>query len=96
MKITKDIFDKIPPTDFMFASGIVPNHPDGAYMTNGNIGKLLRWVAIRTYGGGWKLYIHWIENDLLYVRDHGDKVMTKEYIRQTIDVDDEVFALYEK
>lgn len=97
MKITKEIFDKIPATDFIFAVGIIPNHPEGAYLTSneGNRGRLLRWVALKTYGGTWKLYAQWTDRSIENIRDCGDKIQTDVYIRRAIDVDDEVFKLYD-
>ena len=97
MKITKEIYDKISEGD-VFASGVIENKPEGIYMVSSSIGRLLRWVAVKGDGipGRWRMYVLWAKASIDTVRNSGDKVLTNIYVRRAIDVDDEVFALYER
>jgi len=94
MKITKKIFDKIPQGE-TFAVGLIPNHPDGAFLVRKDQGRLLRWVVVKGYNNDWTLYCSWMNRSSIQtVQSGGDKMITEKYIRRCIDVSDEVFKLY--
>ena len=72
--LTKEIFDKLSKGE-VFASGILPNSPDGIFMTNN--GGELRWVAKNGYGNDWAIYCHWSDRSVEWIEAHGDKIDTE-------------------
>jgi hypothetical protein len=62
------------------------------FMTNN--GGELRWVAMKGYANDWTIYCHWSYNDVNWIQQHGDKVMTEKHIKRCILCDDEVFKKY--
>ena len=91
--ITLEQFENLP-LGQVFATGVIPNSPEGIYMTNSNEGELLRWVAKKGWGHDWAVYCHWATNSEEYVTQSGDKVTTKTYIQRCVPCDDDVFKLY--
>ena len=91
MELTRQQFDEIPLGE-VFATGVLPNSPDGIFMANN--GGDLRWVAKKGWGYDWAVYCHWAHNSVEYVRDYGDKVTTEKYIRRCVPCTDEVFKIY--
>lgn len=91
--LTVEDLEKMPPGEF--ARGSATNGPDDIFMTDGNIGRKLKWVAIRGGIPGWKIYIHWGSSTDAYVRTNGDKLTNPKYIRKLMPCTDEAFARYE-
>ncbi|MDD5649054.1 MAG: hypothetical protein PHF86_01365 [Candidatus Nanoarchaeia archaeon] len=89
--MTIETFNKIVPGD-VFASGIMPNSPEGLYMTNS--GGELRWIAKKGYGDDWAIYCHWSYNDEEWIKEHGDKVTSETHIKRCVPCDTEVFKKY--
>jgi len=84
---------KIIPAGTVFGEGIVIDNPDGINMTNS--GKDLRWVAKKGFGyDDWAIYIHWADNDILFVAEQGDKVNWEDNIRKLVPCTDEVYEKY--
>ncbi len=71
--MTSAEFDKIP-EGTIFATGILPNSPEGIFMTNS--GGNLRWIAKKGYANDWAIYCHWDSTDVEYIEQSGDKVGT--------------------
>jgi len=90
-KLTKERFDEIPAGE-IFDTGILSNSPEGIFMTDD--GGELKWVAKKGYGNDWAIYCHWSDHTIEWIRDHGDKVHTEEYIKKCVPCDDDVFKLY--
>jgi hypothetical protein len=90
-QLTKKEFDEIPRGE-VFATGVLPNSPEGLFMTND--GGNLRWVAKKGYGYDWAVYCHWDWHDEEWVTQHGDKVHGEDHIKKCVPCDDEVFKLY--
>ena len=86
-----EAFDRIPDGSF-FASGVLPNSPEGIFMTRG--GGNLRWVAVKGYGYDWSVYCHWDFHSEDYVSRSGDKVLTPEYIQRCVPCTEEVMKRY--
>ena len=80
----------------IIASGVVPNSPEGVYMTNENSGKELLWIAKRGGIHDWAIYIHWKEKGFDYVLEQGDKVINPANVRKLVPCDDEAFKMYRK
>jgi hypothetical protein len=76
----------------IFASGVLPNSPEGLFMTRD--GGELRWVAKKGWGNDWAVYCHWSYHSEQYVAEHGDKVLTPEYIQRCVPCSDEVMSRY--
>lgn len=57
----------------------------------------VRWVAVRGDGyPDWCIYYHLSENTAEWVAQHGDKIFTKEIIRDLVPCDDEALSMYRK
>jgi len=82
------------PADEVFATGILPNTPEGLFMTNENEGEMLRWVAKKGYGYDWCIYCFWDFWNIEKVAQSGDKVTSEDHIRRCVPCEDEVFKLY--
>jgi hypothetical protein len=91
--LTKEQFEKIPDGE-AFATGVLPNSPEGIFMTNSNPGQDLRWVAKKSYGHNWVIYCHWAIYSEDYVKQHGDKVHSEDNIKKCVPCDDDVLSLY--
>lgn len=89
--MNKQEFDLLPIGE-VFATGVLPNSPEGLYMTGD--GGNLRWVAKKGYGYDWAIYCHWENHSIDWIRQHGDKIHTELYIKRCVPCDDEVFNLY--
>jgi len=91
--LTLEQFKNLPDGE-IFSTGLLPNSPEGIFMTNS--GGELRWVAVKGYGNDWTVYTHWSYNSIEWIKSHGDKIHTEEYIRRCVYCTDEVFALWRK
>jgi len=89
--LTKEQFDLLP-AGKVFASGVLPNSPEGLFMTDS--GGELRWVAKKGHGDDWAIYCHWSSYTVEYITKYGDKVVTRKNILKCIDCDQEVFKAY--
>ena len=91
-KLTFDEFKKLEHGK-VFATGILPNSSEGILVTN-NGGKL-RWVAVKEGIEDWAVYFYWAKDSSIdFVKNHGNKVTTEEYIRRCVPCSNEVFDLY--
>lgn len=91
--ITLQEFDALPAGE-VFATGILPNSPEGLYMTDSNQGRMLRWVAKKGYAPDWCIYCYWDEWDVEQVTQSGDKVTSETHIKRCVPCEDAVFKLY--
>ena len=89
--MTIEVFNKIV-SGTVFATGVLPNSPEGLYMTNS--GGELRWIAKKGYGDDWAIYCHWSYNDEEWIKEHADKVISETHIKRCVPCDDEVFKKY--
>ena len=94
--LSMQVFNSIKPGE-VIAQGVANNHPNGLYMTDSNFGRELRWVALKGYANDWCLYCHWAnEHTWEGVIHQGDKIMSNIFIRNVLDVDDEVMKRYRR
>ena len=92
MKIlTEAKFKKIPRGE-IFATGVLPNSPEGLFMTNS--GGELRWIAKKGHGYDWAIYCHWAYWTEFEIASNGDKVTNEHHIKRCVPCDDVVFKLY--
>jgi len=91
--LTLKEFKKIPEGK-IFASGTLPNTPEGLFMTNSHPGRMLLWIAKKGYGNDWAIYCHWIENGKYFVETQGDKVTALGNIKTCISCTKKVLKLY--
>lgn len=89
--ITKKEFDSFPAGE-IFGMGILPNSPEGLFMTNN--GGELKWIAKKGYADDWCIYCHWSYNSLEFIANCGDKVTSRIHIERCVPCDDEVFKCY--
>ena len=93
MKITIEEFNELP-KGTVFAIGELSNSPAGIYMTNNDVGKMLRWVAKKGLGNDWSVYCHWADKNEDWIEKHGDKVTFMDNVRKCVQCDDDVLKLY--
>ena len=91
MVLNRQIFESLPDGQ-VFATGVLPNSPEGLFMTRN--GGTLRWVAKKGWGYDWAIYCHWADKSPEWVRDHGDKVTNEAHIKRCVECDDETFKIY--
>jgi hypothetical protein len=93
--LTLKEFNKIP-AGKIFATGILPNSPEGLNMVNSHQGEKLLWLAKKGYApeGDWSIYCHWLEKGLEFVEREGDKVIMPSNIQKCVLCTDEVLKLY--
>jgi hypothetical protein len=90
--MTLEEFREIP-DGAVFATGGIPDTPDGLYMTGS--GRILLYVAKKGYNQDWALYCGFKAfNDFETIESNGDKVGGEENIRRVIPCMDDVFARY--
>ena len=89
--LTKEKFDQILAGD-VFATGVLPNSPEGIFMTNN--GGELRWVAVKGYANDWAIYCNWAHQSIDWIRSYGDKVHSDSNIKRCVPCEDEVLKLY--
>lgn len=70
--MTLEEFEQIP-DGTVFATGTLPNSPEGIFMTR--TGGELRWIAKKGYGYDWTIYCHWARSSIEYIEQSGDKVL---------------------
>lgn len=80
----------------VISSGVLPNSPEGIYMTNNRLGDDLLWVAIKGYGNDWAIYCYWSENGIEFVKTNGDKIHSEEHIQKCVPCTEEVYNLYRR
>ncbi len=61
----------------VFAKGEIENSQNGIYMTHNDVGRKLKWVAVRGGIPDWKIYVLWADNDFETVRTNGDKIYAR-------------------
>lgn len=90
-ELTEEKFKKLPHSG-IFATGVLPNSPDGLFMTNS--GGELRWIAKKGGGYDWAIYCHWDSWTEIEIASNGDKVHNEHHIKRCVPCTDEVFKLY--
>ena len=78
--------------DNIFASGVVPNSPEGIFANRD--GGNLQWLAVRGGIHDWAIYYGRETDTLGGIRDWGDKLHNLATIRKLVLCDDEAFAMY--
>lgn len=78
----------------VFATGTLPNSPEGLFMTNSDQNRELRWVAKKGYGNDWAVYCYWSNEEIEWIANHGDKVCSEDNIKKCVPCEDEVFKRY--
>jgi hypothetical protein len=91
--LTLEDFNKIP-DGTIFATGILPNSPEGLYMINTRVGDNLLWLAKKGYGHDFAIYCHWQEKGFDFVEKEGDKLTTIDNIQKCVECSEEVLKLY--
>ena len=91
--MTFEEFTKLPPGE-IFASGILPNTPEGLYMTDTCVGDMLRWVAKKGQANDWAIYVHWSRYSIDYVASYGDKVTMRDHILLCVPCDEKMLSYY--
>jgi hypothetical protein len=89
--LKKEEFDLIPAGE-VFRSGVIPNSPEGLFMTND--GGSLRWIAKKGYASDWAIYCHWDYHTEEWIEQSGDKVMNEHHIKRCVPCDEKVFKCY--
>ncbi|KKM16266.1 hypothetical protein LCGC14_1687620 [marine sediment metagenome] len=89
--LTFDIF-KLYPDGEIFDEGVLPNSPDGLFMTESS-GRL-KWIAKKGCGNDWAIYCHRPDKSSDWIAQHGDKVRYEDNIRRCVSCEDSVFNLY--
>ena len=93
-ELTQEDLENMEP-DTMFAHGTVSNSPDGIYMTNSNIGRILKWCAVRRGIPDWSVYVYWDDScDYDYVKSNGDTVSDKSNIKKLVPCTEEALKMY--
>lgn len=93
-EITKDVLENMAPNT-MFAHGVVENSPEGVFMTRSNMGRLLKWCAVRRGAPDWSVYVLWDdEHDYDYVRTNGDTVTGMDNVKKLVNCTEEALKMY--
>jgi hypothetical protein len=90
-KLNENEFKALPRGE-IFATGVLPNSPEGLFMTAG--GGELRWIAKKGQIEDWAIYCHWATWTESEIASNGDKVTNKHHIEICVPCTDEVFKLY--
>ena len=90
-KLTKKKIEDAKPNSIMY-DGITTDDPNGLNMTNS--GRILRFIVYRGGIADWCIYTHLAEMPLEYIRDHGDKPHSREFIENEVEFDDKVWEMY--
>jgi len=90
-KMSLELFAKMPPGVAML-SGILPNSPEGIFMTTD--GGDLRWVAVKGFANDWCIYCGWSWNTIEHVISNGDKITMRSNILHCFELDEELLKLY--
>ena len=85
---------KAMPANTVFATGMIENSPEGFFVTRENIGKLIRWVAVRRGYWDWSIYYHWDTWSIEQIKSNGDTICNKEIIKRLVPCNDEAFKMY--
>lgn len=91
--MTLEEFNKVK-SGMIFAEGVLPNSPEGLFMTNENQGTDLRWIAVKGYANDWTIYCHWKHMSLDHIKHNGEKVTSKANIQKCVPCEDDLFNLY--
>ena len=90
-ELTMNILRGVIPLTIL-ATGTADDNPDGLNMTNS--GKKLRWILKLGQVGDWCVYVFWENYSIDYVSKHGDKVMSKNNLKNIIEFNDDVWNKY--
>ena len=90
-KITLEEFNQVP-NGTVFATGVLPNSPEGLFMTRD--GGNLKWIAKKGHANDWAIYCHWSYRDEEWILKHGDKIHNKEHVKLCVPCSNEVFNSY--
>lgn len=96
MFLNKEDFSGYAPGTIM-GMGITTNDLNGAYMTDNDKGRELRYVAVKGYNNDWCIYVKWAETSSYEnVINNGDKIHGRDNIMRVVPCEEEVFKLYRK
>lgn len=76
----------------IFRIGICSNSPTGVFMTRE--GGHLKFVAVKWAEDSWGLYIGRTWNDEESIRDGGDFIHARNYVKNILPCSDEIMAFY--
>jgi hypothetical protein len=91
--MTLEEFNQLP-YGAIFGTGVLPNSPDGIFMTNG--GGNLRWVAKKGGGDDWAIYCFWSLWAVEQICESGDKITNELNILKCLPDAQEILPLYRK
>lgn len=80
----------------IFATGVLPNSPEGLNMVDTHQGEELLWLAKKGYGHDWAIYCHWLDKGLEFVENHGDKVLMYDNIQKCVPCTEGVLQFYRR
>lgn len=94
--LTKEEYDKIP-IGTIFREGISTNSSSGIYMTDNDLDRLLKWVAIKRIEG-WCIYIEWKSKpcDSEWIAKWGNKVNDTMNVYKLVPCEPAILQLYIK
>lgn len=82
------------PFGAVFAMGVTVNSPTELYMTDQDVGRLMKWVAKKGRIDDWAIYVQWDDWSYEEVLSNGDKLTNKTYITSLVPCDDEMMEHY--
>lgn len=91
MILTKEMIENAEPESIIF-QGETTDDENGLNMTRS--GQPLRFIIFRGGIADWCIYTHTIDKPWFWIRDHGDKPHTREFIANVVEFDDEVWKMY--
>jgi len=94
MLLTIEQFNEFEP-DAIIAQGITQNNSNGLFMTNDNIDRDIRYVALKGHNNDWCIYCHWANTSTYQsVCEVGDKVTSEQNIMNVVPCEKEVLKRY--
>jgi len=90
-KITKAMIEDAEPESIIVRGETIDNE-DGLNMSRS--GQKLRYIIFRGGIADWCIYAHTADKSWEWIRKHGDKPHTKEFIANVVEFDDEVWKMY--
>lgn len=78
--------------DTIFASGVVPNSPEGIFASRE--GGHIKWLAVRGGIHDWAIYYGWEHKSLESIRNWGDKLHNRETVISLVPCTNEALGMY--
>lgn len=79
----------------IFMRWVIENSPHQIYMSNDNVWRLMKRVAVKWYANDRTFYLLWDdENSYEDVKDSWDKSSSRDEIQRIVNVHDDVMKLY--